>query len=107
MAGHQDSENVRIFREKIENYSDQSLAAFLFPIDGSEAPPITQAIADEVGSSEALKQHVNQAFLLLMKGYGFHRHRVIPSVSKTERVSTEPTSGARTSAQRFDGKEDC
>lgn len=82
MAGHQKSQSVRIFLEKVENYNDQSLAAFLFPIDDSEAPRITQAIADDVRSSEELKKRVNQAFLLLMKGYGFYRRQVNPSVSK-------------------------
>lgn len=77
MAGHQESQSARIFLETIETYNDHSLAEFLFPIDGSEAPRITQAIADKVRSSN-LKERVDKAFLVLMKGYGFYRRLVQP-----------------------------
>lgn len=77
MAGHQKSQSVRIFLEKVEHYNDQSLADFLFPIDGSEALHITQAIANEVQSGD-LKAHINRAFLRLMKGYGFYRRQIQP-----------------------------
>jgi len=78
MAGHPKSQSVRIFSEKMDNYNDQSLADFLFPINDSEAPRITQRMAAAVRSSENLKKRVENAFLRLMKRYGFYRLQVKP-----------------------------
>lgn len=90
------------------------MAEFLFPIDNSEAPRITQAIADEVRLSNKLKDRVKTVFLHLMKGYGFYRPRVIPTVSKflsilrcLQYVSAVSAPKASTSARYFDGKKEC
>jgi len=87
MAGHQESDRARLFSQKMNHCNDYSLAEFLFPIDNSEAPRITQAIADELRLSNKLKDRVETVVLRLMKGYGFYRPQVIPSVSKFPSIS--------------------
>lgn len=121
MAGHQESDRARLFSQKMNHCNDYSMAEFLFPIDNSEAPRITQAIADEVRLSNKLKDRVKTVFLHLMKGYGFYRPRVIPTVSKLpsiswsflsilrclQYVSAVSAPKASTSARYFDGKKEC
>lgn len=83
MAQGQASQNGMSLTE-IMNQNDailednDGLCNFLFPVDQSHAPRITQEMAQEVAARGELRERVYNSFLLVLKSYGFWRFRVKP-----------------------------
>ena len=58
--------------------TDDGLADFLFPLEASNYPQITQDILQQISTQQSLQNRINRAFLQVAKNYGFYRYRVKP-----------------------------
>ena len=83
MAQEQVPLNVRTLTEIMGLESailetDDGLANFLFPLEESNAPRITQDVLQQISAQPSLQDRINRAFLQVVKSYGFYRYRVKP-----------------------------